>query len=273
MRTLFVTGVAVSALAGTAIADTAYIEPSTFTPHLDQTITIETSFNDDCCVPKYPVRSQAFAVILPDGTRIEPDRIETFANSTILEQTITSSGTTRITTGERLGRKGGEYVWLDGQYHMVNSDDAAPIDVPDGTPILSSQTATVSDTYVTVGAPTWASVNAPIGRLQMRLAQHPGTLMVGQSLGIALTFDGKPLAHQTVVLTRSGQKDRQDDEGRVLTSDADGRVSVPLRDPGTHLVMTRMQAPAPAGADTDIRSYTTSLTFNVAANSEISAEN
>ena len=245
------------------MADTAYIEPSTFAPVLDQTITVETSFNDDCCVPKYPVRSDAFAVVLPDGTLAAPDRIELFANSTILEQTLTQSGTTRITTGERLGRKGGEYVLLDGQYFMVNSEDAEPIEVPDGTPILSSQTATVSDTYVTIGEPTWESVNTPIGRLVIMPEQHPSMLETGDAFTVTLSFDGTPLAGQTLVLTRSGMKDRPGDEGRVFISDAMGRIEIPLEAVGTHLIMTRMQAPAPSGADTDIRSYTTSLTFDV----------
>ncbi|MEL6415184.1 MAG: DUF4198 domain-containing protein [Pseudomonadota bacterium] len=246
-----------------AIADTAYIEPSTFTPRADQTITIETSFNDYCCVPKYPVRSDSFAVIHPDGRSVEPDRVELFANSTIIEQTITEQGTTRITTGERLGRKGGEYVLLDGQYFLINSEDADPIEVPEGAPILSSQTATVSDTYVTLGEPSWESVRQPIGRLQIQPQQHPSLLETGDTLDIIIIFDGTPLATQDLLLTRSGQKDRQEDEGFVFQSDEAGGVSIPLFQSGTHLIMTRMQALAPNGAETDIRSYTTSLTFSV----------
>ena len=255
--------IAALAFAGAAIADTAYIEPSTYTPRLDQTITVETSFNDYCCVPKHPVRSDFFAVIQPDGTSVSPDRVEIFANSTLIEQTITADGTTRITTGERLGRKGGEYVLLDGQYFMVNSDEAEPIDVPDGKPILSSQTATLSDTYVTIGDPTWKSVRKSIGRLQITPQQHPSTLETGSMFDIILSFDGAPLAGQDLVLTRSGQKDRDGDDGFVFKSDANGQVSIPLFKSGTHLLMTRKQAPAPEGSETDIRSYTTSLTFNV----------
>ena len=254
---------ALSGFGSGAIADTAYIEPSTFTPRADQTITVETSFNDYCCVPKYPVRSNSFAVIHPDGQSVAPDRVELFANSTIIEQKITEQGTTRITTGERLGRKGGEYVLLDGAYYLVNSDDADPIEVPDGTPILSSQTATVSDTYVTIGEPNWESVRQPIGRLQILPQQHPSSLETGDTFDIVITFDGTPLASQDLVLTRSGQKDRSGDEGFVFQSDEVGQVAIPLFQSGTHLIMTRMQAPAPDGAETDIRSYTTSLTFSV----------
>ncbi|MFN3214239.1 MAG: DUF4198 domain-containing protein [Henriciella sp.] len=257
------TTLAALALAGAAAADTAYIEPSTFTPSLDQTITIETSFNDYCCVPKYPVRSDAFAIIQPDGESVVPDRIERFANATILEQKITDQGTTRITTGERLGRKGGEYVLLDDRYHLVNGEDAEPIYVPDGTPVLTSQTATVSDTYVTIGAPTWKSVRHPIGRLAIVPAQHPSTLGRSDTFSVSLLFDGVPLAGQKLVLTWSGQKDRVEDEGIGYRSDFEGRVEIPLESLGTHLIMTRLQAPSPEGAETDIRSYTTSLTFTV----------
>jgi hypothetical protein len=255
---------AILASTGVAAADTAYIEPSTFTPNVDQTITIETSFNYDCCVQKYPVRSQAFAIIQPDGSATLPDRVELFANSTILEQKITYTGTTRITTGERLGRKGGEYVLLDGQYYMVNSEDAERIDVPDGTPVFSSQTATVSDTYITIGAPSWASVNADIGRLKISPTKHPSALTRGDMFTVTLSFDGAPLAGQRLLLTRSGQKDRPGDDGFSFTADDNGEVAIPLYEAGTHLIMTRMQAAAPDGAETDIRSYTTSLTFDVA---------
>lgn len=250
-------------VASPAAADTAYIEPSTFSPSLHQTITIEASFNDDCCAPKYAVRSQSFAVIHPDGTVAQPDRIELFANSSILEQTLNQAGTTRITTGERLGRKGGEYVLLDGAYFLVNSDDATPIDVPAGTPVLSSQTATVSDTYVTIGEPTWDSIRVPIGRLSLVPAQHPSTVQSGETFTVTVLFDGTPLIGQELLLTRSGQNNRPGDEGVIVVSNQVGQVSVPIDHIGTHLIMTRMQAPAPDDAETDIRSYTTSLTFDV----------
>ena len=265
MRSFTLAAVVSVATAGLAAADTAYIEPSTFAPQLQQTITVEAAFNDHCCIPKYPVRSQAYAVVRPDGTMTAPDRMEVFSNSTVLEHTLTETGTTRFTTGERLGRKGGEYVFLKGVYHMVNSEDAPPIEVPEGTPILSSQTATLSDTYVTIGEPTDESRVVVLGRLLITPDQHPSTLRAEDALDVTLTFDGAPLVDQVLVLTRSGQKDRPGDEGVSFVSDADGRVSIPLESLGTHLLMTRMQAAAPEGAATDIRSYTTALTFDVAA--------
>ncbi|WP_373005980.1 DUF4198 domain-containing protein [Hyphomonas sp.] len=249
-------------LPAAASADTAYMEPSTYAPGPGQTLTVEASFSDHCCNPKHAVRSEAYAVILPDGSSMPPDRIEHFATHTAMEHKLTEPGTTRFTTGERLGRMG-EYVLLDATYHLINSEDAAPVGLPPGIAILSSQTATVSDTYVTVGQPTWDSVNTPVGRLAITPGAHPSAIHAGDRLSLSVTFDGEPVTAQIVTLTRSGQGDRPRDTGLTYQTDANGEVTIALPDTGTHLVMTRLQAPSPSGAQTDLRSYTTSLTFQV----------
>ncbi|MEQ8299975.1 MAG: DUF4198 domain-containing protein [Hyphomonas sp.] len=249
-------------LPAAALADTAYMEPSTYAPGPGQTLTVEASFSDHCCAPKHTVRSEGYAVILPDGSSMLPDRIEQFATHTVMEHKLTEPGTTRFTTGERLGRMG-EHVLLEGTYHLINSADAAPIDLPLGVAILSSQTATVSDTYVTVGQPTWDSVLTAVGRLAIIPGTHPSVIHVGDRLSLSVTFDGEPVIAQTVLLTGSGQRDRPGDTGLTYQTDANGEVAIDLPNTGTHLVMIRLQAPSPDGAQTDLRSYTTSLTFQV----------
>jgi len=261
MQRLCTLAVAALTIGGAASASTAYLKPSTYAPAVDEVITLEVAFNDDCCVPKYAVQTDTYIVIEPDGNTAPPDRIETFKTMTVLEHKLRNMGTTRFSTGERLGRKG-EYVFLNGQYHLINSDDAEPIHIPAGTPVLTSQTATVTDTYVTIGKPTWESAHYSIGRLAMQPIQHPSLLNTGQGFDLRVTFDGEPIMGQVVTLTREGQHVRGEIGERFFT-DATGRLSIPLELIGTHLLMTRMQAPAPKGADTDIRSYTTALTFNV----------
>ena len=249
-------------LAGPAIADTAYVKPSSFAPTINKTITVEVSFSDYCCEPRYAVRTDTFRIIRPDGTEARPDRQETFATTTMLEQKIIDQGTTRITTGERLGRKG-EYVMLEGTYHLINSPDAVPLDIPEGTPILTSQTATVTDAYVTVGRRTWTATKTPVGRLQIEPGLHPNALTEDLTFVGKVTFDGVPQDGVTVVLTNEGERLRGAG-GRTFTTDEKGRFKIDFEEAGIHVVMVRMQAPAPAGADTDIRSYTTALTLDVA---------
>lgn len=260
MRALFLSGSAL-VFASLAAADTAYVKPSTFAPKLDQTISIEVAFNDYCCEPRYAVRTDTFAVIGPDGVAAAPDRVEIFSDTTLLEHTLTMTGTSRISTGERLGRKG-EYVQLDGQYHLINSPDAAPIEVPAGTPILSSQTATVTDAYVTVGAQDWGAIRTQVGRLAIEPALHPNRVPVGTPFIARVTLDQIPVAGETITVTNEAQRLRSA-SGAVVSTDADGLFSVTFTEPGTHLLMVRLQAPAPEGAETDIRSYTTALTLDV----------
>lgn len=261
MRCAFPTLVCVLALTGTAFADTAYVKPSSFMPKQDQTITVEVSFSDECCEPRYAVRTDTYTVINPDGSKVEPDRIETFATTTMLEHTLAQQGTTRISTGERLGRKG-EYVLLDGQFHLVNSPDAEPIHIPEGTPILSSQTATVTDAYVSVGAPNWKAIRAPIGRLVITPASHPNMVKTGIPFTAKVAIDGEPVSGATIVLTNERQRLGGESGVNYETND-DGIFSIVFEQPGLALLMVRLQAPSPEGSETDIRSYTTALIIDV----------
>lgn len=245
-----------------ALADTAYVKPSSFSPELDQAITVEAAFSDFCCEPRYAVRTDTYAVIGPDGAIRPPDRIETFATTTLLEHTLTQSGTTRISTGERLGRKG-EYVFLDGAYFLVNSRDAEPIEIPPDTKVLSSQTATVTDAYISIGAPNWTASRQAIGRLAIHPALHPNAVDTSIPFTGRVTFDGAPVGNLAVVVTSEAQRLNGEKETYVET-DTDGVFSINFDQPGVTLVMVRLQAPAPEGAETDIRSYTTALTLNVA---------
>ncbi|MEO1027548.1 MAG: DUF4198 domain-containing protein [Pseudomonadota bacterium] len=262
MRAL-VLSVAALSLSTAVAADTAYVKPSDVSPEMGQTISVEVAFNDVCCEPKYAVRTDTFAVIGSDGDAVDPDRIEIFSTVTVLEHTFTQTGTSRITTGERLGRKG-EYVLLDGTYHLVNSPDAEPIDVPEGAPILTSQTATVTDAYVTVGAPDWGAIRRSVGRLAIEPALHPSGASVGLPFIGRVTFDGDPVPGQDVFLTNEAQR-LSGKSGWMTQTDDEGLFTIPLNDPGVSLLMVRMQAPAPQDAETDIRSYTTALTLNVSA--------
>ncbi|MEO0465501.1 MAG: DUF4198 domain-containing protein [Pseudomonadota bacterium] len=262
MRAFILPAVALS-MCGAAAADTAYVKPSDFSPDVGQTISVEVAFNDFCCEPRYAVRTDTFAVLGPDGNAVDLDRIETFSTLTVLEHTHIQTGTFRITTGERLGRKG-EYVLLDGTYHLVNSPDAEPIEIPEGTPILSSQTATVTDAYVTVGSPDWGAIRTPVGRLAIEPALHPSRASAGLPFIGRVTFDGEPVPGQDVILTTENQR-LKGEFGWMTQTDDEGLFTITLNDPGVSLLMVRMQAPAPEGAETDIRSYTTALTLDVSA--------
>ncbi len=241
--------------------DTAYVKPSTSSPEIGQRITVEVAFNDVCCEPRYPVRTDTFVIVSSDGNARKPERIDNFVSQTILETDVVSKGTTVISTGERLGRKG-EYVFLNGVYHLINSRDAEPIEIPDNTPILTSQTATVSKAYISVGKPNWDVIHSASERLQIIPATHPNMIEREDVFRGVIKFDDKPVSGQKVVLNTEQQRLEGMDETVVLT-DVNGVFELPMNHGGGAQIWVRMQALAPDGASTDIRSYTTALTVLV----------
>jgi hypothetical protein len=131
------------------------------------------------------------------------------------------------------------------------------------TEVITSQTETVADVYVTKGAPTWDAVETSIGRLAFGLEAHPNEIYLDEGLAFTVRFDGAPLAGQTVHVYRQGGDYEEPKFHPEVTTDAEGHVSLSFDAPGIYLIMTRHAADAPEGADTDERSYTTSLTFEV----------
>jgi len=250
---------AAMACAGAAAAHTSYLLPSVFSTASDKLVTIEAAFAErQFFRPEVAVTSPEFHLLRPDGRRDTFDRTETFTQVTILESDLTEPGTYRFTTGERLGRTGTQ-VLENGAWHAVEPGKTAPA----GARTRSSQTVTVAEAYVTKGAPTRPAVDAPAGRLAIRTDVHPNEIFLEKPLTLAFTFDGAPLAGQEVELDREGGTFEEPKYHKVLKTAADGKLHITFDRPGVYLVMARHAAPAPAGSGTDMRSFTTSLTFEV----------
>lgn len=244
---------------GRGAAHTSYLLPSVFSASSERMVTIEASFAErQFFRPEVAVTSEKFHVLRPDGRRDTFDRVETLSQVTVLESDLSEQGTYRFTTGERLGRAGSQ-VFENGDWRPLEPG-AAP---PAGAKTRTSQTVTVAEAYVTKGAPTRAAVDAPSGRLVIRTSAHPNDIYLAEGVTLSFTFDGAPIAGQTVELDREGGALEEPKFHKVLKTDAAGKLRLTFDRPGTYLVMARRAADAPAGSKTDMRSYTTSLTFEV----------
>lgn len=259
-RRTIAAAVAAAALAGTgAQAHTSYLLPSEFSTADADTVTLQASFSERAFFrPEVAVASQDFHLYRPDGRRDVYDRVEAFRQVTILESDLAEPGTYRFTTGERLGRIGAQ-VKVDGAWRPLEPGQTPPA----GAEVRRSQTATVAEVYVTKGAPTRAVLDVPVGRLAIRTDAHPNAIYLDEGVTLTVTFDGVPLADQPLELDREGGAYEEPKFHKVLRTDGEGRVKLDLDRPGAYLVMTRHQADAPPGAETAVRSYTTSLTFEV----------
>ena len=243
-----------------ASAHTSYLLPTTFTTSEGTFVTLEASFSEDFFVPEIAVDSDNYHLVRPDGTRGDFQSITPFRQMVVLESPLEAQGTYRFTTGVRLGRTS-RLALVDGEWKPVFEPGAA---VPENaTKVITSQTETVADVYVTKGAPTRPAVDAAIGRLAFRPETHPSEIYLGEGFALGVTFDGAPLAGQAVTLYRDGGDYEDPKYHKELATDTEGHLDISFDKPGIYLLMTRHRADAPAGSGTDERSYTTSLTFEV----------
>lgn len=248
-------------LCAAAYAHTSFMYPNAFVTTEGDHVTVQASFSEDPFVPEIAVLSEDYHVILPDGSREDFKTLTQLRQVVVLESDLDTEGTYRFTTGVRLGRKSKKAL-VDGEWQAVFGPDA---EVPENaTEVITSQTETVADVYVTKGVSTWEAVNFPIGRLLITPVTHPNEIYLGEGFEFKLLFDGQPLAGQSVEIKRQGGTYETPKYERHVEADDSGTVSLSFDKPGKYLLMTRHAVDAPEGAETDERSYTTSLTFEVA---------
>lgn len=248
-----------AATCGMAYAHTSYMWPSVFSTTNAEIVTVQSSFAEDFLFrPEIAVESQDFHLLRPNGQRDAFDRAEVFRQVTILESDLTEDGTYRFTTGERLGRISA-YILENGEWRPLAPGQTAPA----GAQTQLSQTATVADVYVSKGAPTRQAVDAAIGRLRIHPITHPSEIYLDDGFSFQVLFDGAPLANQDIEVDRQDGDYEEPRFSQQIRTDSQGRVQLNFDRPGVYLLMTRHRADAPAGSETPIRSYTTSLTFEV----------
>ena len=225
-------------------------------------VTLYATFSDIFPEPEIALRSNAWTIVTPSGGSLNFADIASSNSRTVLRAFLTETGTYRLSTGERLGRTG-EIAWMDGQYVYLGADGVARDRLSADARILTSQTATVSDIYLSRGAPDTGPPASRIGRLAIIPAINPASLEPGGTFSLSVEFDGAPLADtQVTVFSPSSVRDEGVPETTRMT-DTNGVLHLEALERGLYLVMVRHVAPAPEGAATDVRSYTTTLTLNV----------
>ena len=113
----FAIGVAFAgALAGAAQAHSPYLLPSAFDVTDRKLVTVQGSFTESFFSPEVVMKSDAWAVIGPDGAR-KPLTATNLRELALVEVAVEQPGTYRITSGQRTGRTAkavlikGEWAW------------------------------------------------------------------------------------------------------------------------------------------------------------------
>lgn len=264
MKTLpLLTGLLAASIAFAVSAHTPYLAPSDFAPQPGATIALDAAFTETFLVPEVAFDGGEFAVIGPDGKRGAPDKVQPFKLRTVVEHTLAKTpGTWRFSTGPRLGAR--FRTWeIDGKRESSRDAEAK---VPVGAKIVSDfQSLTLAETYVTAGAPDRAAL-APRGKgLELVAIDHPNDLFVGERFAFVVQYDGKPLANQPVEITEAVWTSDRKPQVVKLTTDAQGKAAMELRQAGTWVALTRHRTPAPAGSGAPEYSNSYTLTFRVLA--------
>lgn len=257
-------GAATLVFAAPAFAHAGFIVPITDSRDDAGKIRFHATFSDDFPQMEIGLTSDAWIIIMPDGERAEFGRLAERPDRTILEATVEKDGLYRFSSGERLGRKG-EVALIDGAYFLLGRDGLGKETLPDAADVLSSQTATVSDLYMAFGEGPHEFLESEFGRLAVQPVKSPAKLRVGDRFEADVLFDGAPLCDYDVTLFSPGSSRDEGEPDTVLTTNESGRLSFAASAPGEHLLMVRHIAPSPDGAQTDVRSYTTTLTLLVEA--------
>lgn len=242
-------------LAAGAQAHSPYMLPSAFDVSDRKLVTVQGAFTESFFSPEVVMKSDAYAVVGPDGKRLPltPTYLRELA---LVEVSTEAAGTYRITTGQRVGRTAkaalvkGEWVFLEG-----------PGAAPAGTQVVDMTSMTTAEVYVTKGAPSPAAVAAVGKGLEFVAVTHPNSIFTGQEAVFEVLFDGKPVTGQEITL--SAGDDRYADvktPPRALKSDAKGRFIVKVERSGVFQIQARYRV-APGAAGQAGQSHTYALTF------------
>lgn len=250
-RLLLATAILIAA-AGSAHSYTAYLRPSEFWPDSSR-LSVQGAYTTTFFTPEIALGGD-FAIIEPDGSSGVFSQVEIGSNATSLASSLFDGGTYRITTGEVLGGVS-TLVGTDGSWRALGQGETPP----EGAQTTTLQTVTVSDVYVTRGGPTREAVDRTIGRLALRPVTHPNQILVNQAFQVQAIFDGQAFANTAIVLYREGEPETSLD--RYFVTDANGNATVTIDQPGAYILAARHRANAPAGAQAQVQSYTTTLVF------------
>jgi uncharacterized GH25 family protein len=244
---------------GAAQAHMPYLLPTMFDVGRGDHVTVTAAFGEDAFVPEIAMRDAPFHVIGPDGQRGAIGTPTYLRDLVIFEADLKGEGTYRLTTGQRLGRKGKMYE-VNGKWAMRGEDG----DIPAGAREVDVQSTTLAEAYVTRGKASDGALK-PLGQaLEIQLLTHPGAITVGSDASFRLLFDGKPLADTEITLFRAAGNHDGNKVAAQLRSGTDGSFKLQPTDAGLYLVLVRYRTTAPAGSETPYRSYTYTLAFDAA---------
>ena len=203
-----------------------------------------------------PMPLDGLAITGPDGQAVEPAIIGSGTYRSVFDVPLAQQGTYRIA----LVSDGtmGSYM-LDGERRRFRGSVEQ---VPAGaTEIRTIQTSGRTETFVTLGAPTDAALQATGRGLEMVPLTHPNDLVAGEPAQMRFLIDGQPAAGLEVEFVAGGTRYRDEAGIQTLTADAQGTVTLQAAEPGMYYLEASHGGGAEAVPPAPMASYTAVLEF------------
>jgi uncharacterized GH25 family protein len=245
----------------TAHAHTPFLLPNSFDIQPKEMIGVDAGFTEKFFVSDVAFGDTAFSIVTPEGARIPFGDIHQFKQRTVAEQKLPDEkGTYRLSTGPRLGAV---FRTWERNGKTETARDPKQVMPADAKLVSHYQSLSISEAYVTAGKPSTKALAAVDKGLEIVPVTHPSDLFVNEKFDFVVHYDGKPLSNQKVSIYRSPMDLASQSTVQNVTTDAEGKVALPLTKSGIYLALIRYQAPAPAGAAAPMYGYNYTLTFRV----------
>ena len=250
--------------AGSVAAHDMWIDPTTFLPQTGQIVGVRLRVGQDLLgdpIPRDPALIREFVVEDGEGRKpvigrggADPAGFVRASSSGLLVIGYHSNPATVELSGEKFT----QYLKEEG-LDAVLSSRARRGQTGAGARELFSRCA---KSLVLSGPPAAGVSDRLLGfPLELLAERNPYALGEGEELPVRLTYGKAPLPAALIVAINR-QNPAQKISARTA---ADGRVRLPLRQPGMWLIKAVHMVPAPDGSGADWESFWASLTFEIAA--------
>lgn len=245
-----------------ASAHTQYLKPNIFTTPQRDHVTVEGSFTEELFTPDIAMKADDYHVVTPAGAKIKIANIVYLKDLAVFEADLPENGTYRFSTGERGGATR-KMALIDGKWTPLRD----PKEAPAGARVADAQSFTRADVYVTKGPASDAALKPTGSGLEIVPLVNPSRLDEGGTFPVQVLFDGKPLAGTEISLHGGGEHGH-DEQGNhdaglgSFTTDKEGKASIPTKEHGTYLILTRHRVEWKDGP-VAVKSHSVSLTFQV----------
>lgn len=211
---------------------------STILSNADTWVTIDAAVSNEVFFFDHvPLRLTNLTITAPDGTSVQAENTSTGKYRSTFDIHLNKAGTYRVAMVNNTVFAN----WTEnGQPRTFRGTaDAFAKEVPaKAEGLQTSRMSSRVETFITNGKPSKDALKPTGVGLELVPVTHPNDLVTGEAFTFQLLNNGKPAAGLTVTLIAGGIRYR-DSLGEVkFTTDAEGKFTATVKDPGMYWINT-----------------------------------